>query len=227
MIRSANTNAAPFFGPVKTSNELVSEAATSGWRQTFEATCAGERAKQQRLQVIDKDRVGIVGRCFGQHIAQLHEAALSPVALGAGLGAVGGGVWGASKWDGEVPSELVRRVLYGAGLGAVGGGVVGAMYERTTGRRAPRVARDLPLDVRHQLVLLASGEAARWISYGDTAAEEAMPAVLEGGLFPPWRVAAWEESWTELVDQYAPQAGPPLTFNPLALLPRNMRGLVR
>jgi hypothetical protein len=226
MNASANTNAMPFFGPAKTSNHLVPEA-SNAWRKTFETACAEDRATLQRAQIIDNDRLGIVGRSFGLHVAQLHHAALSPVAVGAGLGAVGGGVWGASKWDGTAPSDLVQKVLLGAGLGAVGGGVVGAMYERTTGPRAPHVARDLPLDVRHQLVLLASGEVARWIPFGDTPAAEAIPEVLQAGLFPAWRVAAWEASWTALVEQYAPQAGPPLTIHPLALLPRSMRGLVR
>jgi hypothetical protein len=228
MIKSANEVAPPppFRPPAGvTPNQLEAAPPAPGgasWMESLEMARAAVEQQIERMRVIENDRETIVARAFHNHVEGLQQGQLPAPYVGAGVGALGCAVWSGSKWDGQEPADLLRKVLLGAGLGAVGGALAGALYQRMAAPPLPRVSPVIPPLVETML----------WI--------DLLPNPLDpdakGEKVPAWRMAAWKTSWAELAQRYTDYGtslrawGPPpmaLSFNPAALLPSGVRAVLR
>jgi hypothetical protein len=176
---------------------------------------AGVEAADQR-RAIAADRVTMVGPLFSEHVRELERNAVTAPEVGAGAGALAGGVWGAWKWkDTPALGGLFRVVLVGVVAGAAGGWGAGHLYQRVYGPVRPHVPAQLPQGAEDRL---------RQMTIACVASAEGA-AVAED--VPAWRVDGWRETWAALVAQYRGTATTAITLPEGAPSPRDLAREVR
>lgn len=180
---------APALPAGRTPNELVSgpAAAANLWlagREGMRALTAESDAEAaERRKILRRDQVALE-RVFAAHVAELERKVLSAPTLGAGAGAVAGGLWYASKASTNDWNVILRAALIGAALGGTGGFVGGHIYQRVYGPIRANVSSQLPSDIEVHFLL------------------SAMPVGASLYDVPEWRIEGWREGWALLAARY-------------------------